>query len=160
WSLALTSLLFLCAGVTGSSARIDRAADAPTSVSLVSPAANSQVSGAVTVSASAEVGVASVQFKLDGLNLGAPATTAPYATSWDWRRAMTGAHVLVAVARDSIGNETTSGPVTVDVENNGPPAGSTFKVTVAGPMETVYSASTQACYKKDIADQPVRALVL
>src|SRR5437867_2148073 len=57
---------------------------APT-VSITAPTAGSTVGGATTVSASASdnVGVVGVQFKLDGATLGTEDTTAPYSTSWD-----------------------------------------------------------------------------
>ena len=61
----------------------------PPTVSVTAPAAGSTVSGIVSVTASAsdDVGVQSVQFKLDGANLGAADTTAPYDFSWDTRGA-------------------------------------------------------------------------
>ena len=57
---------------------------APT-VALTSPAAAARVSGTVTVTATAadDVGVAGVQFLLDGAPLGAEDTTAPYELAWD-----------------------------------------------------------------------------
>ena len=58
---------------------------APT-VSMSAPANASTVSGgAVTVSATASdnVGLAGVQFKLDGANLGAEDTSAPYSITWN-----------------------------------------------------------------------------
>src|SRR5262249_12416697 len=57
----------------------------PPSVSITAPAANATVSGPTTVSANAtdNVAVASVQFQLDGSNLGALLTTAPYTISWN-----------------------------------------------------------------------------
>src|SRR5213083_2079110 len=56
---------------------------APT-ISIASPAAAAVVSGTITVSATASdnVGVVGVQYKLDGANLGAEQTIAPYAISW------------------------------------------------------------------------------
>src|SRR2546425_13107946 len=53
----------------------------PPTVSLTAPAANATVSGAIPVSATASdnVGVAGVQFRLDGAPLGAEDVTAPYA---------------------------------------------------------------------------------
>jgi len=77
------------------------------------------VSGTVVVSASASdnVGVAGVQFKLDGANLGAEATSAPYSVSWDTTATANGTHTLTAVARDAAGNSATSGAVTVTVSN-------------------------------------------
>src|SRR5438034_1294479 len=53
----------------------------PPTVSITSPSSGSTVSGTITVtaSASANVGLAGVQFMLDGANLGAAHTAAPYA---------------------------------------------------------------------------------
>src|SRR5204862_8232969 len=55
---------------------------APT-VTITAPASNATVSGTITVSASASdnLAVVGVQFKLDGANLGAESTL-PYQTSW------------------------------------------------------------------------------
>jgi hypothetical protein len=90
------------------------------SVSLSSPASGATVSGSVTVSASASdnVGVTSVQFTLDGVNLGAADTSSPYSVSWPTTSATNGTHVLRAVARDAAGNVTTSGSRTVTVSNS------------------------------------------
>src|SRR5207249_6862748 len=57
----------------------------PPTVSITAPAAGATVAGTVTVSASAtdNVGVVGVQFKLDGVNLGAELTTVPYSLSWN-----------------------------------------------------------------------------
>ena len=102
---------------------------APT-VSVTSPAGGSTVSGTVTVSATASdnVGVAGVQFKLDGAALGAEDTTSPYSTSWNTTTASNASHILTAVARDAAGNATTSTGVSVTVNNSTadttPPAGS------------------------------------
>jgi hypothetical protein len=98
----------------------------PPSVSVTAPAAGATVSGsATTVSATASdnVGVAGVQFKLDGVSLGAEDTSAPYSISWNTTGATNGAHSLTTVARDAAGNQTTSSPVTVSVLNSGPPPG-------------------------------------
>ncbi len=58
--------------------------------------------------ASDTVGVTSVQFKLDGQDLGAADTASPYSLSWDTTTATDGPHTLTAVARDATGNTTTS----------------------------------------------------
>jgi len=90
----------------------------PPTVLMTAPANGSTVSGtAVTVSASASdnVGVAGVQFSLDGVNLGAEDTAAPYSVSWNATLATSGAHILTAVARDAAGNTATSSSVTVTV---------------------------------------------
>jgi hypothetical protein len=89
------------------------------SVSLSAPAAGASVSGTATVSASASdnVGVTSVQFTLNGVNLGSPDTTAPYGISWNTTGAANGTHTLRAVARDAAGNVTTSAARSVTVSN-------------------------------------------
>jgi hypothetical protein len=92
----------------------------PPTVSISAPAAGARVSGgAVTVSASASdnVGVAGVQLRLDGANLGSEDTTAPYAVSWNTLASTIGSHSLSAVARDAAGNTTTSAGVAVLVDN-------------------------------------------
>src|SRR6266853_5041062 len=56
-------------------------------VAITSPAPDSVVSDTATVSASVTITgsltVSSVQFRLDGANLGARDTSAPYSISWD-----------------------------------------------------------------------------
>ena len=81
----------------------------PPVTSLTAPAAGATVSGTVNVTANAtdNVGVAGVQFKLDGAALGAEDTAAPYSVSWNTTAAANGIHSLTAVARDAAGNQTT-----------------------------------------------------
>ncbi len=94
----------------------------PPTVAITAPAGGATVSGttvAVTATASDNVGVAGVQFKLDGVSLGAEDTTPSYAVTWDSTTATNGSHILTAVARDAAGNTTTSPGVTVTVSNGG-----------------------------------------
>jgi hypothetical protein len=89
------------------------------SVSFTAPANGATVSGTtVTVSASASdnVGVAGVRFRLDGVDLGAEDTTSPYAISWNTTTTTNASHSLTAVARDAAGN-TASAAATVTVDN-------------------------------------------
>jgi hypothetical protein len=90
----------------------------PPTVGIDSPAAGAAVSGTIVVTATAadNIGVAGVQFLLDG-NPGTEVTTAPYSASWDTTTASNGSHTLAAIARDVSGNRTTSAPVTVTVSN-------------------------------------------
>jgi hypothetical protein len=85
------------------------------------------VSATVTVTADAadDRGVAGVQFKLDGANLGAEDTTAPYSVLWNTGGVANGNHVLTAEARDAANNTGPSAQVTVDVQNTGPVPGTT-----------------------------------
>src|SRR2546426_2252282 len=92
-------------------------------VNVTSPASGSTVSGTVPVTASVTIvgalTVAGVQFKLDGNNLGAEDTSAPYSVSWNTTTAGNGSHTLTAVARDGLlGTLWTSNPVTVTVSND------------------------------------------
>jgi len=91
----------------------------PPTVALTAPLTGTTVSGTVTVSASAtdNVGVAGVQFKLDGTNLGAEVTGPPYAVTWNTTTTAAGAHTLTAAARDAAGNIGTSAGVAVTVAN-------------------------------------------
>ncbi len=77
----------------------------PPTVSLTAPPAG-PVSGTVNVAATASdnVGVSGVQFRLDGAAIGAEDTSAPYSVSWDTTAATAGTHTLTAVARDAAGN--------------------------------------------------------
>src|SRR5207244_1574269 len=98
----------------------------PPTVSITSPATGATVSGTITDTATASdnVGVVGVQYKLDGVNLGAEDTASPYSTNWNTTTASSGSHTLTAVARDAAGNRTTSSPVTVTV-SDAPPADTT-----------------------------------
>src|SRR5258708_5761893 len=112
-------------------------------VTMTSPASGSTVAGTVPVSASVSivgsVVVAGVQFKLDGANLGAEDTSAPYAVSWNTTAAANGSHTLTATARDAAGNTATSTSVTVNVSNAPPPDTTppTVAITTPGNGTTV-----------------------
>ena len=91
----------------------------PPDVSLTAPANGATISGlAVTVSATASdnVDVAGVQFKLNGADLGAEDTSAPYGVTLNTTTLVNGTHTLSAVAHDAAGNQTTS-TVSVLVNN-------------------------------------------
>lgn len=102
-------------------------------VSLTGPSDGVIVRGNVNVTASASdnVGVAGVQFKLDGNVLGPEDLAAPYAALWDTTAFSNGPHTLTAVARDAAGNTTTSSGIHVIVDN-APPA-----VVLSGPQDNV-----------------------
>ena len=111
-------------------------------VSLTAPANGSTVSGTVAVSATASdnVGVAGVQFKLDGANLGAEDTAAPYTVSWNSASTTNGSHTLTAQARDAAGNRRAAS-VTVNVANGGATLPSPWLVGNVGTVGTPASAS-------------------
>jgi hypothetical protein len=87
---------------------------------ITAPASGATVSGTtpVTASASDNVSVLNVQFKLDGGDLGLPVTAAPYTVNWDTSNTANGAHVLAAVIKDEVGNTTTAS-INITVSNAG-----------------------------------------
>jgi hypothetical protein len=91
---------------------------APT-ISVTAPASGATVAATVDLSANAadDVGVASVRFLVDGVQVGDVDTSAPYSIAWSSRAVANGSHTLTAVARDASGNETASGPVAFEVVN-------------------------------------------
>lgn len=118
---------------------------APT-VSVTAPAGGASVSGtsvAVTATAADDVGVAGVQFLLDGAALGAEDTTSPYSVNWDTTTASNANHTLTARARDAAGNQSTSAGVTVTVGNAAQSGGLRVAYPLsAGSGTTVADVST------------------
>src|SRR2546426_519511 len=107
-------------------------------VTITSPADGSPVSGTIPVTASVTIigalTVAGVQFKLDGNNLGAEDTSAPYSVPWNTTTASNGPHTLTAVAREGLlGTLWTSDPVAVTVSND-----------ITRPTVTINQAASQA----------------
>ena len=119
----------------------------PPTVLMTAPANGSTVSGtAVTVSASASdnVGVAGVQFSLDGVNLGAEDTAAPYSVSWNATLATSGAHILTAVARDAAGNTASAAGVSVTVDNAPPLLSSVASTNLSASAATITWVTNEA----------------
>src|SRR2546426_9364645 len=116
----------------------------PPTVSITSPASGTIVAGTISVMASASdnVGVAGVQFLLDGLNTGAEVTAAPYWVSWTPPPASNGSHSLTAVARDAAGNRATSVGVAVTVSNGAPPDTTPPMVSITSPTSGAIVAGT------------------
>ncbi len=115
----------------------------PPTVAITSPVPGIKVNGtAVTVlaSASSDVGIAGVQFELDGANLGTEVTTSPYFVTWDTTTASNGFHTLTAVAVDTAGNQATSTGVTVTV-NNSSGTSPIVSITAPAPGATVSGTS-------------------
>ena len=111
----------------------------PPTVSISAPAAGASVSGTVNVSANAadNVGVASVQFQVDGVNAGGLDASAPYAYSWDTTKVSNGTHKLDAIAKDAAGNSTISAIQTVTVNNATTPQ----TLTISGTLSPVAAGS-------------------
>ncbi|TLY18570.1 MAG: hypothetical protein E6K68_11140 [Nitrospirae bacterium] len=122
-------------------------AQIPPPVSIIAPAAGATVAGTVTVSASPtdSVGVVGIQFQLDGANLGAELTAAPYVLSWNTTTASDGAHTLMAVPRDAAGNTATAAVVSVTVDNTVP----TISMSSPNPAATFAGTVTVAASATD-----------
>lgn len=106
---------------------------APT-VSVTAPSASATVGGsavALSASASDNVAVAGVKFYVDGVLQGSEDTTSAYGITWDSTATTSGAHSVIAVARDSANNVATSSSVSFTVDN-----------TVAGISDVSVTAST------------------
>jgi hypothetical protein len=122
-------------------------------VSITSPTANATISGTQIISASASdtQAVTSVQFKLDGNDLGLADTTAPYSTNWDSTITTNGSHSLTAVATNQAALATTSNAIAVTVNNQivtPPPSG--FVIEPSGPnagIDTTHSTAGQSSWR-------------
>ena len=88
-------------------------------VAITSPANGSTVSGSVQVTATAtdNIGVAGVQFKVDGAALNGELSSGPYATTWNTGSMKNGSHQVSAVVRDAAGNQSTS-TISINVANS------------------------------------------
>jgi len=89
-------------------------------VSITAPISSSAVSGnsvTLTASASDTNGIASVQFQVDGSDVGSPVTSAPYQYNWDSTTVANGTHAVTAIATNVDGVTATSAPVSFTVDN-------------------------------------------
>jgi hypothetical protein len=93
----------------------------PPEVSVIAPLAGAAVSGTIVVSALASDNsrLAGVQFKVDGIPLGAECTLPPCSTTWNTAPGANVARTLTAEARDAAGNVTLSASTVVTVNNVG-----------------------------------------
>ena len=93
-----------------------------TSVSLTAPAAAAVVSGvAVPLSvATSGNGIVGVQYRIDGINIGAEVTISPYSGTWDTSLWVNGNHTIAAILRTAA-TTLTSANQTVSVANAPPP---------------------------------------
>jgi hypothetical protein len=116
---------------TGVIVSVSNDTQAPT-VSITAPVGGT-VSGAINIDANAtdNIGVAGVQFLVDGVNLGAEDVTAPFSTTWNTTTVTDGNHTLTARARDAAGNVTTSAGVIVTVSNDS--QAPTISITTPAP---------------------------
>ena len=112
---------------------IVRDTTAPTGVSITAPANNSAQQGAIVIAAQASdnVGVAKVEFLVDG-QVQATATSSPYTTTLDTTTLSNASHQLTVKAYDAANNATTSGAISITVNNT--PTGNDTPPVVTLPI--------------------------
>lgn len=96
----------------------------PPTVSITAPAPSATVSGTVTITASASdnVGVASVELRINSV-LAATLTAAPYSFAWNSTAVSNGSHSIEVRATDAAANFATDA-ISVTVSNAAPPPSS------------------------------------
>jgi len=93
----------------------------PPTVTILNPGNNS-VRGTIVpwAVASDNIGVTSVQFQLNGANIGPLLSNAPYRFAFNTTTVADGTYTLTAVAKDPAGNVATSNSVTLTIDNTSP----------------------------------------
>lgn len=122
----------------------------PPTLTIVSPAAGATVTGNVSVTASAQdgVGVAKLEFFVDGVLSGTD-TAAPYAFVWNSAAASPGAHTLSLVATDTSGNvASATRSVSIQAPNRAPVA-SNDAYSAAYRSGSAYTAQVYAVLAND-----------
>ena len=111
------------------------------SISIANPTNGSTLTGPITATASASdnMGVVGVQFRLNGQNLGAEDTVAPYTASLSLAGLISGPHTLSAVARDAAGNRSTA-QVNFNV-NNTPSRGTAVPFSIYEAENAIRSST-------------------
>lgn len=120
-------------------------------ISITSPKNKATISGTqnITVTATDAQGMANVQYRLDGVNLGSPVSAAPYTYSWNTTTAANGSHKLTAVATDIANLSTTSTAVTVTVNNPVVDPNPSLTSPVAAPTNTSLSPTPKVSFTFD-----------
>jgi hypothetical protein len=92
----------------------------PPTVSVTSPTANATISGTVSLAASAtdDVAVAGVQFKVDNANTGPLINVAPFTYMLNTTTFSDGNHIITALATDTSGNSASSSGVAIKIINS------------------------------------------
>jgi len=118
----------------------------PPSVSIAAPGNGTTVGGTnvlLNAAATSTVGIANVQFTLDGNPLGSAISNGPYSLNWDSTTVTNGSHAITAIATDVDGNSTNSTPITVMVDNS--PVVNSVNITPSAPyVNSLLSASVNA----------------
>ncbi|NTV44201.1 MAG: polysaccharide deacetylase family protein [Candidatus Yonathbacteria bacterium] len=116
---------------------------------ITSPALDATVSGTISIEGTAtdDNAVASVQFSLDGVALGAPLTATPFVASLDTTTIANGNHTLTLTARDVAGNVGNATPVSIRVANTPSPTANLVKNPSFEDSDPIYPGTPQYWYK-------------
>jgi methionine-rich copper-binding protein CopC len=136
---------------SGVTVTVANAADtiAPT-VNLLNLTGGRPATGALVLKADANdnVGVVGVQFQVNGVNLGAEDTVAPYQALWDSAAGADGTYTIVARVRDAAGNVTVSPAMTVTVDNTAPAV--TNRFPAASATGVAANVNVTATFSEDV----------
>lgn len=126
------------AAMDGSGGEGEPVDTAPTNVAVTSPAGGATVGDILTLTATAtdDQGIAGVDFLVDGTRIGTGAAGAAEGTwslQWDSRSVSDAPHALTATATDTLGQSTTSPPVSVTVKNSAVPPPTSLAVSGVSP---------------------------
>jgi hypothetical protein len=110
-------------------------------IAIKAPLSDSTVNGTITISAIAfaNAGLASVQFLVDSLPIGAPVTVSPYTINWNSQSVANGKHNLSAVVFDTVGNHVTA-EISVTISNAPPPP---VSITLSPSNVSLTASQTQ-----------------
>ena len=114
----------------------------PPTVSITSPTSGAAVSGTITITTNVSANTTSVQFSVDGSNVGAAVTSAPFSFSLNTTTLSNGVHSLAATASNVGGQTATSAAVAINVNN--PYLQITTSALPGGQVQISYSAKLQA----------------
>lgn len=114
-------------GTTVQSASLSVIDPIPPSVSVISPLSNTTVPRTLMLEADAtdNLGTTTVQFQVNGINVGPKDPLAPYKVLWDTTIFPQGDATITAIATDDSGNTATSTPVVVNIPLRITPPGAT-----------------------------------
>ena len=90
-------------------------------MSITSPVSGATVSGTITITTNVSANTTSVQLSVDGSNVGAAVTSAPFSFSLNTTTLSNGVHSLIATASNASGQTTTSSAVSIKVDHAVPP---------------------------------------
>ena len=115
------------------------------------------VAGTLQVQATAtdNVGVTGVQFKVDGMNIGSESATAPYSVIWDTTTVADGPHTLTAEARDAANNVGTASMLVVTVRNAPPSSTPRYVEMNAGNDHVQVADADSLSFGSGVSDRPM-----